>query len=209
MFASCATLRPYLPQLDIIFTDWHAYKGQVPTAGAILLNESCDKVPSHPIPSHFHIPALTPPTPTASPQVLLVKGWKANASWGFPKGKKNKDEDDDKAAVREVGRGVGGQVAVHLKKNKQEECMNFPHPPIPPSPHPPIPPSQVFEETDFDLTALINPRSYLEVCISKQRCRLFLVPGVPENAPFQPRTSKEISVSSRLPPLCAEGELLL
>ena len=50
VFASCATLRPYLPQLDIIFNDWHAYKGQVPTAGAIMLNESCDKVPSHPTP---------------------------------------------------------------------------------------------------------------------------------------------------------------
>ena len=69
--------------------------------------------------------------------------------------------------------------------------------------------AQVFEETDFDLGALINPRSYLEVYISKQRCRLFLIPGVPENAPFQPRTAKEISVSSRLPLLCVEGELLL
>ena len=35
----------------------------------------------------------------------------------------------------------------------------------------------MFEETDFDLAALINPRSYLEVYVSKQRCRLFLIPG--------------------------------
>jgi hypothetical protein len=35
-------------------------------------------------------------------QCLLVKGWKAGASWSFPRGKKNKDEEDCDCAVREV-----------------------------------------------------------------------------------------------------------
>lgn len=35
-------------------------------------------------------------------QCLLVKGWKAGASWSFPRGKKNKDEEDHKCAIREV-----------------------------------------------------------------------------------------------------------
>ena len=35
-------------------------------------------------------------------QCLLVKGWKAGASWSFPRGKKNKDEEDHQCAIREV-----------------------------------------------------------------------------------------------------------
>lgn len=34
-------------------------------------------------------------------QCLLVKGWKGT-SWSFPRGKKNKDEEDHTCAVREV-----------------------------------------------------------------------------------------------------------
>ena len=35
-------------------------------------------------------------------QCLLVKGWKVGASWSFPRGKRNKDEEDHTCAVREV-----------------------------------------------------------------------------------------------------------
>lgn len=35
-------------------------------------------------------------------QCLLVKGWKAGASWSFPRGKRSKDEEDHTCAVREV-----------------------------------------------------------------------------------------------------------
>lgn len=31
-----------------------------------------------------------------------MKGWKAGASWSFPRGKKNKDEEDPNCAIREV-----------------------------------------------------------------------------------------------------------
>lgn len=34
-------------------------------------------------------------------QCLLVKGWKGT-SWSFPRGKKNKDEEDHACAIREV-----------------------------------------------------------------------------------------------------------
>lgn len=56
---------------------WQKYKNEVPTRGAILLNPSRDKV-------------------------LLVKGWKSSASWGFPKGKIDEHESDRDCAVREV-----------------------------------------------------------------------------------------------------------
>jgi hypothetical protein len=35
-------------------------------------------------------------------RVLLVKGWKNTACWGFPRGKIHKNETDAQCAVREV-----------------------------------------------------------------------------------------------------------
>jgi len=35
-------------------------------------------------------------------QVVLVKGWKASANWGFPKGKINETEPTSSCAIREV-----------------------------------------------------------------------------------------------------------
>lgn len=59
------------------FSEFLAYKTRVPVRGAIMLNESMDKV-------------------------VLVKGWKKNANWSFPRGKINKEEKDLDCAVREV-----------------------------------------------------------------------------------------------------------
>ena len=36
------------------------------------------------------------------PQVVLVKGWKSSAGWGFPKGKINEQEPKHRCAIREV-----------------------------------------------------------------------------------------------------------
>jgi len=36
---------------------------------------------------------------------LLVRGYKKDAGWGFPRGKLSKDETDAQCAVREVGQG--------------------------------------------------------------------------------------------------------
>lgn len=77
MFQSCAALRPYIAHIDNIYKDFTTYKTSVPVAGAIMLDETLERC-------------------------LLVKGWKAGASWGFPRGKKNKDEEDSICAVREV-----------------------------------------------------------------------------------------------------------
>lgn len=54
-----------------------AYKVRVPVRGAILLDESMERV-------------------------VLVKGWKKGASWSFPRGKINKDEKDLDCTIREV-----------------------------------------------------------------------------------------------------------
>ncbi|KKY18881.1 putative mrna-decapping enzyme 2 [Phaeomoniella chlamydospora] len=67
------------------FSQFLAYKTRVPVRGAILLNEAMD-------------------------HVLLVKGWKKNANWSFPRGKINKDEKDLDCAVREVYEETGYDI---------------------------------------------------------------------------------------------------
>ena len=70
-------MQPYAHQLEQIFESFRLYKSKVPAYGAIILN-----------------PALT--------HVVLVKGWTSRSSWGFPKGKINKDEPELVCAAREV-----------------------------------------------------------------------------------------------------------
>ncbi|KAI8563718.1 hypothetical protein RHMOL_Rhmol03G0130700 [Rhododendron molle] len=76
MFNSCDVLRPYVAHIDDIFKDFTSYKVRVPVTGAIILDESYERC-------------------------LLVKGWKGT-SWSFPRGKKNKDEEDHTCAIREI-----------------------------------------------------------------------------------------------------------
>lgn len=47
-------------------------------------------------------------------KVLMVKGWKSNATWGFPRGKINKDEPDDVCAIREVFEEIGFDISPYL-----------------------------------------------------------------------------------------------
>jgi mRNA-decapping enzyme subunit 2 len=127
MFQSCAALRPYIAHIDDIYKDFTSYKVRVPVTGAIILDESYERC-------------------------LLVKGWKAGSSWSFPRGKKAKDEEDHKCAIREV-----------------------------------------FEETGFDVSKLLNVDENIEVVIGQQRVRLYIIGGVKEDTVFAPQTKKEIS----------------
>ena len=56
--------------------------------------------------------------------------------------------------------------------------------------------TQVYEETGFDIRALIQGEHYLE-CPSRDSerpSRMYIVPGVPESTEFKPRVRKEIRV---------------
>ena len=48
--------------------------------------------------------------PRLRPQVLLVKAW-SGKSWGFPKGKIDRDEDKLTCAIREVAEEVGYDIS--------------------------------------------------------------------------------------------------
>lgn len=98
MFNSCAALRPYIAHIDDIYKDFTSYKFRVPVTGAIILDESYERC-------------------------LLVKGWKAGASWSFPRGKKSKDEEDHTCAVREVLEETGFDVSKLLKIDEYIEVV--------------------------------------------------------------------------------------
>ena len=88
IFSHTPFLKCYVNRFDTIFTKWQEYKRGVPTFGAIILNSSLDKV-------------------------LMVQGW-GGKSWGWPKGKLNKDESDAVCAAREVYEEIGFDVTPYI-----------------------------------------------------------------------------------------------
>ncbi|KAJ9152164.1 Mrna decapping complex subunit 2 [Coniochaeta hoffmannii] len=100
----CMRIFQHCPLLSSFSTDHHMrafenfmeYKTRVPVRGAILLNEAMDST-------------------------LLVKGWKKGASWSFPRGKINKDEDDLDCAIREVDEETGFDIKVAGLVPKHDE----------------------------------------------------------------------------------------
>ncbi|XP_022765360.1 mRNA-decapping enzyme subunit 2-like isoform X1 [Durio zibethinus] len=97
LFNSCDVLRPYVAHLDDIFKDFTDYKVRVPVTGAIILDETYERC-------------------------ILVKGWKGT-SWSFPRGKKNKDEEDHACAIREVLEETGFDVLGLLNKDEYIEVI--------------------------------------------------------------------------------------
>lgn len=69
------------------------YKQRVNVYGAIILNPTLDKV-------------------------LLVKGWYSRSSWGFPRGKVNKNENEVSCAIREVFEEIGYDLTGMIDPNE-------------------------------------------------------------------------------------------
>ncbi|KAL3523469.1 hypothetical protein ACH5RR_016303 [Cinchona calisaya] len=97
MFNSCDVLKPYVAHIDDIFKDFTSYKVRVPVTGAIILDESFERC-------------------------ILVKGWKGS-SWSFPRGKKNKDEEDHACAIREVLEETGFDVSELINQEDYIEMI--------------------------------------------------------------------------------------
>ncbi|KAI9742108.1 MAG: mRNA-decapping enzyme subunit 2 [Cirrosporium novae-zelandiae] len=86
IFQHCPLLSRFTPyQHSQAFDTFLLYKTRVPVRGAILLNDNMDKV-------------------------VLVKGWKKNACWSFPRGKINDQEADIDCAIREVYEETGYDI---------------------------------------------------------------------------------------------------
>ena len=54
--------------------------------------------------------------------------------------------------------------------------------------------TQVYEETGFDIRDLIRDDQYLEAQVGDNNARMYIIPGVPEETSFAPKTRKEIRV---------------
>lgn len=107
-----------------------------------------------------------------------MKGWKSSASWGFPKGKINDEEEKWQCAAREVS---FPSPHIHLTRKPHSLSRNFVD-------------LQVHEEIGYDITHLLNPDDFIEVTMNDQRMTLFIVCDVPRDARFETQTRKEISV---------------
>lgn len=102
----CLTLFQHCPLLSgfnaaqhlAAYEEFLAYKVRVPVRGAILMDDSMEKV-------------------------LLVRGWKKGASWSFPRGKINKNEPDLDCAIREVYEETGYDVSAAnlVDVNRQQD----------------------------------------------------------------------------------------
>ncbi|XP_066258092.1 m7GpppN-mRNA hydrolase [Euwallacea similis] len=98
VFQHIPSLKSEIPRLGEILCEWREYKQNVPTYGAIILSEG-----------------LT--------HVLLVQSYWAKASWGFPKGKVNEDEDPAHCAIREVYEETGFDITAYLNQDEYFESV--------------------------------------------------------------------------------------
>jgi mRNA-decapping enzyme subunit 2 len=79
--------------LEEIYQSFNAYKRTVPVRGAILLDPSMEKC-------------------------LLVRGFKKDAGWGFPRGKLSLNETDAQCAAREVIEETGFDITPKLLEDQ-------------------------------------------------------------------------------------------
>lgn len=93
IFHHCPSLSGHVKEVDMILGNWKSYKMSVPTYGAILLDPEMK-------------------------YCLLVQGFWAKASWGFPKGKVNASEPPHECAIREVYEETGFDVAKQMNKDE-------------------------------------------------------------------------------------------
>nr|XP_002130621.1 m7GpppN-mRNA hydrolase [Ciona intestinalis] len=91
-------LNPSDVNVDKVLESWKEYKRSVPTYGAILMDSTLE-------------------------YVLLVQGFWIKASWGFPKGKVNKDEQPEICAAREVLEETGYDITKSIKPNQYAEHL--------------------------------------------------------------------------------------
>ncbi|TYJ51827.1 hypothetical protein B9479_007585 [Cryptococcus floricola] len=77
---------------DSVWDEYRSYKRMVPCCGGIMLNKQGDKV-------------------------VLVRGWKSNSGWSFPRGKINLNETEEACAVREVEEETGYDLTGMVKSD--------------------------------------------------------------------------------------------
>lgn len=90
MFGHTALLQNHQHEAGRLVAQFQAYKNEVPTCGAALLNPDMS-------------------------MVVMVRGWGSAARWGFPKGKMSKDETELECAIREVQEETGFNMSTYVQ----------------------------------------------------------------------------------------------
>jgi len=98
IFRYCPYLMQHSHNVDDILSNWRLFKHAVPTNGAIILDPS-------------------------RKNVLLVQGFWAKASWGFPKGKVNEHESEASCARREVLEETGFDIEPSMRPDDYLEIQ--------------------------------------------------------------------------------------
>lgn len=57
---------------------------------------------------------------------------------------------------------------------------------------------EVLEETGFDASDMVQAEDFIEITMKNQNMKLYIIPGVPLDTVFEPRTRNEIGVSFAL-----------
>ncbi|XP_054756281.2 m7GpppN-mRNA hydrolase-like [Lytechinus pictus] len=96
IFNHCPFLIDHADKIDKLYAEWREYKMSVPTYGGILLDSS-----------------LT--------HLVMVQGFFSRTSWGFPKGKVNKEEQPVQCAIREVREETGFDITKYIDENNYIE----------------------------------------------------------------------------------------
>ena len=96
MFGNCSLLSHWVDEFELAYQTFLEYKTRVPVCGCIMLN-----------------PKLT--------KVVLVRGWKSNSGWGFPKGKINQGEREVECAIREVFEECGHDISSLVREEEYIE----------------------------------------------------------------------------------------
>lgn len=97
-----ALLCPFDQNVQVLLDDFFEYKSRIPTYGAIILNDNSSKC-------------------------LMVRGWSAKQSWGFPKGKISKNEQPHECAIREVIEETGYNISAQLDPERYVEATSKEH----------------------------------------------------------------------------------
>jgi len=97
LIKQCPVLSQWANDPKKYYNEFISYKLKVPVCGAIILNPTLDKC-------------------------LLVRGFSNRASWGFPRGKIDVNEEMHLCAIREINEEVGFDVSSYLVK---KDCIKL------------------------------------------------------------------------------------
>ncbi|KAJ8438403.1 hypothetical protein Cgig2_004513 [Carnegiea gigantea] len=212
MFNSCEVLKPYVPHIDDIFKDFTSYKVRVPVTGAIILDETYERIaPSTKVKDQQCLQLSIPYSKNHIEESRISEKSFCSAYWL----KDGKDPVgvflvEKRTRMRKIIRvqlekyvlfrilalsfyfngellwAVDSMASWVFLGDSDRHPITF-HSSIVRGSY------RVLEETGFDVSELLNKDDYIEVIFGQQRVRLYIIAGVSDDTAFAPQTKKEIS----------------